>query len=50
MIIYDKTRVKPLKINGKYVIIKYDNSSPNKYELYFDDEVNFFILNCIFII
>jgi hypothetical protein len=42
MIIYDKTRIKPLKINGKYVIIKYDDWSPNKYELYFDDEVNSF--------
>lgn len=42
MIIYDKTRIKPLKINGKYVIIKYDEWSSNKYELYFDDEVNSF--------
>ena len=37
MKIYDKTRVKPLKINGKYIIIRYDDWTPNKYELYYGD-------------
>ena len=40
MIIYDKTLIKPFKINGKYIIIKYDNWNPNNYELYFDDGIN----------
>jgi hypothetical protein len=42
MFIYDKSQVKPLKINGKNVIIKYDDLTSNKYELYFDNEVSNF--------
>ena len=42
MFIYDKSQVKPLKINGKNVIIKYDDLTSNKYELYFDNEVTNF--------
>jgi len=38
MKIHDKTRVKPLKINGKFVIIRYDDWTPNKYELCYGDE------------
>lgn len=38
MKIYDKTLVKPLKINDKFIIIRYDDWTPNKYELYYGDE------------
>lgn len=36
MKINDKTRVKPLIVNNKYIIIRYEDYTPNRYQLQFE--------------
>lgn len=40
MNIYNKSEVKLFKINGKCIVIKYDEKISNSYELYFEGETS----------
>ena len=40
MTLYDKNIIDIFKINGKSVVVKYDEYKSDKYELFFEGEIN----------